>query len=83
MSNDIREWTPQDMIELQHAVLIYQTADGRIVATYLDQANACVEAGLIHVATVNPRMWIQAHWSKVENFLASSAVMEANNVKDH
>jgi hypothetical protein len=56
------------MNEVHHAVFVYRNLDTReIKCFYAEEARAIHnDAGFEHLATLNPRMWIQCNWDKVE-----------------
>lgn len=55
------------MTDLTHTVFVYRRrSDGKIVACYLDQEHLYREPWFEHVATLNPSLWVAAHWDEVE-----------------
>lgn len=63
---------------LDATVFVYRNADtGEIKAHYADAAKAFERAedrwAWIHVATLEPRLWIQAHYATIERAAAEMA----------
>lgn len=52
---------------LEATVFVYKSkADGSIRAEYMEGALSLDKDEWVHLATLEPRMWIQAHWEDVE-----------------
>lgn len=59
-------FSDEDLLDLQHAIFIYRRPDNSIVAAYLGHTQECNDAGWEHIATINPRLWVEAHWDTIE-----------------
>ena len=52
---------------LEATVFVYKSkADGSIRCEYIDDAMKLDKEQYEHLATLEPRLWIQAHWEEVE-----------------
>jgi hypothetical protein len=56
------------MSEIRHAILVYRIkSTGEIICAYADRLPPTTnDPDLEHIATLNPRLWIERNWNKVE-----------------